>query len=107
MHNDTRRPGPRLSTWRLVPVNQDHPLWKASSVFKQIHVRARTATQARLIAAKEYAATPEVKLPGALTSPWLDRALVTCVRERGDTLKDLDVLAVIDMDTGQIRRYSP
>jgi hypothetical protein len=66
-----------LVTWHLVPKNTEHPLWKASRVAEEIHVRARSATEARLIAASQPTTVSVTTLPRALTSPWLDHNLAS------------------------------
>ena len=71
--------GHQLITWKLSPIDENSPLWRASSVRGEQLVRAHGSTQARLLAAESFKCESG-SIAGEVVSPWLDARLVTCCR---------------------------
>lgn len=71
--------GHRLITWKLSPIDENSPLWRASSVRGEQLVRAHGSIQARLLAAESFKCESG-NIAGEVVSPWLDAGLVTCSR---------------------------
>ena len=84
--------GLRLITWKLSPVEENSPLWRASRVRGEQLVRAHGSTQARLLAAESFKCESD-DIAGEVVSPWLDTRLVTC--SRVDAFTDVDQPGVI------------
>jgi hypothetical protein len=97
----------QLSTWCLTPVNLGDPLWRASSVLSQLHVRAYGYTDARLVAARYAADASAAELPKSPMSPWLDAGLVVIRKAVMGFLSEIDVRSVIDIDTMQVHPFPP
>ena len=87
--------GHQLITWKLSPVEENSPLWRASSVRGEQLVRAHGSTQARLLAAESFKCVSG-NIAGEVVSPWLDARLVTC--SRVDIFSDVEQLGVIFYD---------
>src|SRR3954447_9967686 len=71
--------GHQLITWKLSPIDENSPLWEASSVRGEQLVRAHGSIQARLLAAESFKCVSD-SIASEVVSPWLDARLVTCCR---------------------------
>jgi hypothetical protein len=92
----TRSEYHQLITWKLSPIEENSPLWRASRVRGEQLVRAHGSTQARALAAESFKCESDT-IAGQVVSPWLDARLVTCSRVYA--FSDVDQPGVIFYDS--------
>lgn len=72
-----------MSVYRLDPINPNHPSWRLSTEKECVWVGARTAKEARDLAAERTSVDTQTPAdpPRPTTSPWQDETLTSCVWE--------------------------
>ena len=90
---------PSLKPWKLGPRDGSLLLWNFSSRRTDVLVRARTASEARVIAAKSFAQASHDEIPRAVTSRWLDHGVVQCLKY-GKDYDHIQSAGVIQGDSG-------